>query len=161
MKTARQIIRELVEEVIEEMSTSASASVPPHKFAFGGDAEKAAVASMPGGTLVGNKKTKNDNTSVGESESLTSRRDASIVEEGYRSFKESKLMGNRSKAPYVLTQARRSLREAEYLIKICERLMTECGYTKNDMWRRTDEDLMKMKRHLNEIAKGIHRLGKK
>ena len=166
MKDTKQIIRELVEEVIEEMTATGAVAGYQTKFAFGkGDrTKKIANKSIPGGTVVGKKES--DDTSVeegkdGEDEALPIVRRGGVMEEGYKAFARSEQMSNRSKAPYLLTQARRSLREAEYLIKICERFMTERGYTNENMWTRTEVDLKKMQKHLIEISNGLKRLSRK
>ncbi len=163
MSNAKQIIRELVEEVIEEMTTTGSGT-PGYltKNAFGRDAEKAAEKSMPGGSLVKNKKTKKDNTSVEESdESLPIvRRGSEIVEEGYRAFKKSNMMRNESKVSYGLMEAKKMLREVEYLVGICERLKTECGYGNDSLWKRTKGDVKEIHHRIKEIAKKINKMGK-
>ena len=164
MKDAKQIIRELVEEVIEEMTGTGAISVPPGKYAFGGDAEEAAKRSMPGGSVVKNKKTKKDNTSVEESEGSlpTVRRDLNIMESRsrYRNFRESDMMKNHAKISYGIREAKKMLGEVEYLVSICERLKTECGYTNENLWARTQPDMKEIHSRLKEIAKRINRMGK-
>ena len=164
MKDAKQIIRELVEEVIEEMTGTGAISVPPGKYAFGGDAEEAAERSMPGGSVVKNKKTKKDNTSVEESEGSlpTVRRDLNIMESRsrYRNFRESDMMKNHAKISYGIREAKKMLGEVEYLVSICERLKTECGYTNENLWARTQPDMKEIHSRLKEIAKRINRMGK-
>ena len=209
MKDTKQIIRELVEEVIEEMTGTGAVSIPASKTAFGHDAEKSAKLSMPGSTVT--RKTKKDGTSVEETESLTSRRDANIMEakvdmkgktcekckkgkytetgvqddmhgvlhcekcghetkrhkekinearSRYRNFKESDMMRNETKISYGIREAKKMLREVEYLVSICERLKTECGYSNDNLWERTRGDMVEIHQRLKEIAKRINRMGK-
>lgn len=176
MKDTKQIIRELVEEVIEEMTGTAAVGGSASDVASGKSAgpiktpaafrghkskKKSAEHSMPGGIVVGKEDT--DDTTVGEGESLMSKRDSSVMKEGrsrYRNFRESDVMKNEAKVSYGLAEANKMLREIEYLVGICERLKTECGYTNNNLWKRTRGDMIKMHQRLKEIAKRINRMGK-
>lgn len=169
MKDTKQIIRELVEEVIEEMTGTGAVAGYQTKFAFGkGDrTKKIAKSSMPGGKVVGGKES--DETSVeecedGEDEALPIiRRGAGVMEEGrsrYRNFKQSDLMKNHAKISYGINQAKKMLSEVEYLVEICERLKTECGYNNDNLWKRTRPDMVEIHRRLKEIAKRINRMGK-
>jgi hypothetical protein len=78
----------------------------------------------------------------------------------YRNFKESDMMKNHAKISYGINQAKKMLGEVEYLINICERLKTECGYTNENLWARTQPDMKEIHSRLKEIAKRINRMGK-
>lgn len=166
MKDAKQIIRELVEEVLEEMTGTGAVSGYMTPAAFRGHKSKKKVAarSMPGGTVVGKEET--DDTTVGESteeERLPMvRRGASIMEarSRYRNFKDSDMMKNHAKISYGINQAKKMLGEVEYLVGICERLKTECGYNTDNLWARTQPDMQEIHRRLKEIAKRINRMGR-
>ena len=162
MKDTRQIIRELVEEVIEEMSATGAVAgyMTPAAFRGHKSKKKSAEKSMPGGKVVGKEDT--DDTTVGEGETLTLRRDAHIMEarSRYRNFKESDMMKNHAKISYGINQAKKMLGEVEYLVGICERLKTECGYSTNNLWARTQPDMKEIHHRLKEIAKRINRMGK-
>lgn len=163
MKDAKQIIRELVEEVIEEMTSTGAVAGYQTPAAFRGhkSKKKSAERSMPGGKVVGKEDT--DDTTVGEGETLMSKRDLSVMEEGrsrYRNFKENDMMKNHAKISYGINQAKKMLGEVEYLVSICERLKTECGYNTDNLWARTRPDMNEIHRRLKEIAKRINRMGK-
>jgi hypothetical protein len=178
MKDAKQIIRELVEEVIEEMTGTAAVGGSAADVASGKSAgpirtpaafrghkskKKSTEKSMPGGKVVGKEDT--DDTTIGESENEslpTVRRDLNIMEarSRYRNFKESDMMKNHAKISYGISQAKKMLGEVEYLVSICERLKTECGYTNENLWARTQPDMKEIHSRLKEIAKRINRMGK-
>jgi hypothetical protein len=176
MKDTRRIIHELVEEVLDEMTGTAAVGGSAADVASGKSAgpirspaafrgrkskKKAAERSMPGGKVVGKEPT--DDTTVGEGEALTLRREVSVVGEArsrYRNFKESDMMKNETKVSYGLSEAKKMLREVEYLVSICERLKTECGYTNDNLWKRTRGDVADIHNRLKEIAKRINRMGK-
>jgi len=162
MKDTKQIIRELVEEVIEEMTATGAVAgyMTPAAFRGHKSKKKTAEKSMPGGKVVGKEDT--DDTTVGEGETLTLRRDAHIMEarSRYRNFKESDMMKNHAKISYGINQAKKMLGEVEYLVGICERLKTECGYSTNNLWARTQPDMKEIHNRLKEIAKRINRMGK-
>jgi predicted RNA-binding protein Jag len=161
-KNAEQIIRELVEEVIEEMTSTGAVSVPLSKNAFGGDAENAAIRSIPGGSLVKSKKTKKDNTSVEEAEESLPivRRGAEIMEGRYRNLKESDIMRNESKINLAVQEAKKMLKEVNFLLSITERLKLECGISNKEYLNRTVPNLMEINRQIKEIAKRINRIRK-
>jgi hypothetical protein len=164
MSDTKQIIRELVDEVMNEMTGTGAVAGYQTKFAFGkGDrTKKIAKSSMPGGTVVGKKES--DETSVEEGdESLPLVRRGAEIMEGrsrYRNFKESDMMKNHAKISYGIREAKKMLSEVEYLVGICERLKTECGYTNDNLWARTQPDMKEIHGRLKEIAKRINRMGK-
>lgn len=166
MKDAKHIIRELVEEVIEEMTATGAVAGYATPAAFRGhkSKKKSAERSMPGGKVVGHEDT--DDTTIGESENEslpTVRRDLNIMEarSRYRNFRDSDMMKNHAKISYGIREAKKMLGEVEYLVGICERLKTECGYNTDNLWARTQPDMKEIHSRLKEIAKRINRMGKK
>jgi hypothetical protein len=163
MNDAKKIIRELVEEVIEEMTSTGAVAGYQTPAAFRGhkSKKKTAERSMPGGKVVGKEDT--DDTTVGEGETLTLRRDIGIMEgrSRYRNFKDSDMMKNHAKISYGINQAKKMLNEVEYLLNICERLKTEANVPATSLWARTQPDMKEIHGRLKEIAKRINRMGKK
>ena len=161
---AKQIIRELVEEVIEEMTGTGAVAGYQTKFAFGkGDrTKKIAKGSMPGGKVVGEKES--DDTSMEESaESLpTIRRDVDIMEgrSRYRNFKESDVMRNEAKINLAVQEAKKMLKEINFLLNITERLKVESGVSNKNYLTRTVPNLIEINRQIKEIAKKINRIRK-
>lgn len=162
MKDTRQIIRELVEEVLEEMTATGAVAgyMTPAAFRGKKSKKKTAERSMPGGKVVGKEDT--DDTTVGEGETLTLRRDAHIMEarSRYRNFKESDMMRNEAKINLAVREAKNMMKEINFLLGITERLKTECGIKNQDMLKRTIPNLVEINRQLKEIAKRINRMGK-
>ena len=162
MSDAKQLIRELVEEVLDEMTSTGAVGgyMTPAAFRGHKSKKKTAERSMPGGKVVGNEDT--DDTTVGEGERLTVRRDVDIMEgrSRYRNFKESDMMKNHAKISYGINQAKKMLGEVEYLVELCEKLKTECGYSTQNLWARTQPDMKEIHARLKEIAKKINRMGK-
>lgn len=159
---AKQLIRELVEEVLDEMTSTGAVGgyMTPAAFRGRKSNKKPAERSMPGGKVVGKEDT--DDTTVGEGERLTVRRDIDITEgrSRYRNFKDSDMMKNHAKISYGISQAKQMLREVEYLVELCEKLKTECGYSNQNLWARTQPDMKEIHARLKEIAKKINRMGK-
>lgn len=157
-----QLIRELIEEVLEEMTTSGAAGSYMTPNAFRGKHSKKAAAekSIPGGKVVGEEDT--DDTTVGEERLPMIRKGADVMEEGrgrYNNFKQSDMMGNHAKISYGVNQAKKALREVEFLVGICERLKTETNTGADQLWKRTKPDLQAINSHLKQIAKRIRRIG--
>jgi hypothetical protein len=159
---AKQLIRELVEEVLDEMTSTGAVGgyMTPAAFRGHKSKKKTAERSMPGGKVVGKEDT--DDTTVGEGERLTVRRDVDIMEgrSRYRNFKENDMMKNHAKISYGINQAKKMLGEVEYLVELCEKLKTECGYSTQNLWARTQPDMKEIHARLKEIAKKINRMGK-
>lgn len=159
---AKQLIRELVEEILDEMTSTGAVGgyMTPAAFRGHKSKKKTAERSMPGGKVVGKEDT--DDTTVGEGERLTVRRDVDIMEgrSRYRNFKESDMMKNHAKISYGINQAKKMLGEVEYLVGLCEKLKTECGYSTQNLWARTQPDMKEIHARLKEIAKKINRMGK-
>ena len=160
MKDTKEILRELVEEVIEEMTSTGAVAGYQTPAAFRGhkSKKKSAERSMPGGKVVGKEDT--DDTTVGEGETLTLRRDIGIMEGRYRNFKQSDVMENHAKISYGINEAKKMLGEVEYLLNICERLKTETNVKTENLWKRTKPDMKEIHSRLKEIAKRINRMGK-
>jgi len=162
MNDAKQIIRELVEEVIEEMTSTGAVAGYQTPAAFRGhkSKKKSAERSMPGGKVVGKEYT--DDTTVGEGETLTLRRDIGIMEgrSRYRNLKESDMMRNESKINLAVQEAKKMLKEVNFLLSITERLKTECGISNKEYLNRTVPNLLEINRQIKEIAKKINRIRK-
>ena len=162
MKDAKEILRELVEEVIEEMTSTGAVAGYQTPAAFRGhkSKKKSAEYSMPGGKVVGKEDT--DDTTVGEGETLTLRRDIGIMEgrSRYRNFKDSDMMRNESKINLAVQETKKMLREINFLLSLTERLKTESGISKNNYLSRTIPNLAEIGRQIKEIANRINRIRK-
>ena len=53
------------------------------------------------------------------------------------------------------------LREVEFLMDIVERLKTEEGVDKSQLWKRTRHDLSEINKRTKAIARRVYRLGKR
>jgi hypothetical protein len=159
-KNAKQLIRELIDDVIEEMTTSASAGPYLTKAAFRGHKSKDAVAlrSIPGGKVVGKEVT--DDTTVGEAKEFPEVQ-RSLEEGRYRNFKKDESMRSHTKVCYGIAEAKKMLREVEFLMDIVERLKTEEGVDKSQLWKRTRHDLSEINKRTKAIARRVYRLGKR
>lgn len=161
---AKQLIRELVEEVIEEMTGTSSVSIPLGKGGWGkgGNKHMADIAknSIPGSKVTREKES--DDTSMEESdESLrVVRRDIGIMEGRYRNLKESDMMRNESKINLAVQEAKKMLKEVNFLLSITERLKLECGISNKEYLNRTVPNLMEINRQIKEIARRINRIRK-
>ncbi len=207
----KALIREITKEVIDEMTATGAVAGYNTPNAFGKNPSKKedTAKSMPGGKVVGDIDT--DDTTVGEGERLTLRRNleenkktdrtgmkcekcgkgtyqeesihddidgvlhctecgisvtryAAAINEGrsrYRNFKESDEMRNHAKISFGIREAKRILREVEFLVSICERLQTEEKIGNGQLWARTKPDILAINRQLKEISKRVYRIGKR
>ena len=133
----------------------------PNAFGKNPHKKKDTERSMPGGTVVGDTDT--DDTTVGEDRLPMLRRGGEVMEEGrsrFRNFKESDEMKNHAKVSYGIREAKKILREVDFLVGICNRLKTECDVPNDKLWKRTSTDLMEITTQLKEITKKIRRIGR-
>jgi hypothetical protein len=161
---ARQFLRELVQEVLDEMSATGAVGGYATPFAFRGHKSKnaAALRSMPGGKVVGTDE-ETDDTTVGETNGNIGiiRHGGKIAESRYSNFKHSDLMKNHAKISYGIKEAKKILREVDFLVSLCERLKIESGVDNNQLWKSTRPDLIHINRHLKEITRRIIHIGNK
>lgn len=159
MSDPKRLIHELVEEVLDEMTSTGAVAGYSTPNAFRGHKSKKAAAarSMPGGKVVGNEDT--DDTTVGEDRLPTTKRG---LEEGrYQNFKSSEEMKNHAKISYGIREAKKILREVDFLVGLCERLQTEDKVGAAQLWKRTRPDIISINKQLKEISKRVYRIGKK
>ena len=161
-KDAKQILRELVGEVLDEMNTTGAVQGYSTPNAFRGNRSKDAIAarSMPGGKVVHTKHDEADDTTIteeGESLPLLRR---SLGEGRYRNFRKDESMKSHTKVCFGISEAKKMLREVEFLVSIVERLKSEDGVDKTQLWKRTKKDLSEINKRTNAIARRVYRIGK-
>ena len=101
-----------------------------------------------------------DDTTIGEEKQLPIVQRA--LEEGrYRNFKKDESMRSHTKVCYGIAEAKKMLREVEFLMDIVERLKTEEGVDKSQLWKRTRHDLSEINKRTKAIARRVYRLGKR
>ncbi len=147
MSESKNILSELVDEVLDEMTGTGAVAGYSTPGAFRGKKSNDAVAarSMPGGKVVSHGE-ETDDTSVNESR--------------YSNFKNSDMMKNHAKISDGIQQAKKTLREVEFLVGICERLKSESGVDTTQLWKRTRPDIISINKQLKEISKKLYRVGK-
>ena len=143
------------------MSTTGGVAgyMTPNAFRGHKSKKKEAERSMPGGTVVG-KDDETDNTTIGEEGLPLLSRGGVMEESRYHNFKKSDAMKNHAKISYGIREAKKVLKEVEFLIGICERLKSESDVSSDQLWKRTKPDLILINSQLKEIAKRIRRIGK-
>ena len=157
----KNILKELVEEVLDEMTGTGAVGGYMTPNAFRGNKSKKASTerSIPGGKVVG-KEDETDDTTINEEDKLPVLK-RSLEEGRYNNFKKSDEMKNHAKISYGIREAKRILREVDFLVGICERLKSEDRVGSQQLWKRTKPDMMAINKQLKEIAKRVYRIGKK
>jgi hypothetical protein len=159
-KSASDIIKEIVEEILGEMTSTGAAAgyMTPNAFRGKKSKNSAAARSMPGGKVVG-AEDESDDTTVGEERLPIMKR--TIGENRYRNFKKNESMKSHSKVCYGIREAKKMLREVEFLMNIVERLKSEDGVDNSQLWKRTQSDLAEITQRSKDIANRVRRIGKK
>ena len=122
MADPKKMLRELVEEVLDEMTGTGAVAGYMSPNAFRGKRSKKASTerSIPGGKVVDDS-TEADDTTITEDDALPILK-RSIGEGRYNNFKKSDMMRNHAKVSFGISEAKRILREVEFLGGICVRL---------------------------------------
>ena len=154
-------LKKLVQEVLKEMTSTGGVACPATKFAFSGTGDSAkkkkiAKRSVPGGTVVGEEAYQEPNDAT-DSNSLPIVRKG-IHENRYRNFKTNSNMKEHAKISFALREAKKILKEVNFLVNISERLKTELNVDSGMYWKRTSSDLMEIATVMKEINKKINRL---
>jgi hypothetical protein len=160
----KSIIREITKEVIDEMTTTGAVAAYQTPYAFQGGAsdkarkKKLAQRSMPGGKVV--KDIYEEVVDYVEVEKALPvvRRGLKEGRSRYRNFKESDLMKNHAKVSYGIRNAKKILREVDFLISICERLKTDESISTDNLWKRTPADLVEISHRIKEIQHKLRRM---
>ena len=161
MADPKKILKELVDEVLDEMTGTGAVGGYMTPNAFRGNRSKKASTerSIPGGKVVG-KEDETDDTTINEEDKLPVLK-RSLEEGRYNNFKKSDEMKNHAKISFGIREAKRILREVDFLVGICERLKSEDKVGSQQLWKRTKPDMMAINKQLKEIAKRVYRIGKK
>jgi len=160
----KQLIREITQEVIDEMTTTGAVAAYQTPYAFQGGAsdkarkKKIAQKSMPGGEVVKDiYEEVVDDVEVEKALPIV-RRGLKEGRSRYRNFKESDLMKNHAKVSYGIYNAKKALRDVDFLISISERLKTEENIEPDHLWKRTSKDVEEIMHRLKEIQLKIRRM---
>ena len=66
---------------------------------------------------------------------------------------------NSYKVSFLTQEVTKMLREVDFLMSMNERLKTEMGVSKEDLWKRTDHRISEIKTRLKSIGEKLRRLG--
>lgn len=150
----KKIIAEVLDECLAEISTSGGAGAynTPYAFSKNGKQRLSIVRrGLPKGYTIAEDEDVSVDDAIG-TEKITEARSR------YGRFKESAEMKNHAKISYGLLEAKKALREVNFLVSICERLKTECNIDSTALWKRTKPDVAEICRLVTEIQKRASKL---
>lgn len=149
MTDIRALIREMIKQELEETSTTAATPGYQTPNAFRGNSS-AGKAKMRKNALQGGY-TMVDGQAV-EDECLNEGK------QRYHEFKNDPSQTPRQKIGRALSEVNRNLLEIDRQLKMNSRLKTEAGMESTQLWKRTNQALLKIDGTLQQIVRRIREL---
>jgi len=155
----RERIRELIKQELDEMTTTAAVPGYLTPYAFRGNSAKTkARAKHIATTTTGFKL-----TPKGEEEANRAADKMEIVskelnENKYYEYKNDPTKSTHKKIAEAISQLNKNLQEIERVIKMNTRLKNESGIASEQLWKRTQQGLLKLEAKLLGLATRIREI---
>jgi hypothetical protein len=151
----RAIIRKMIERELQEMTTTANVAGYLTPMAFRGnkkqgiDKQKHIATGTTGFKL----------TSRGEKDlNRPADKIENINENRYHTYKKDPTATPHQKIAKAISELNRNLQEVERVIKMNERLKLESGIASEQLWKRTQQGLLKLESRLLNLASRIREI---
>ena len=149
----RQYIREILQEELDEISTSAGAGAYLTPMAFRGNKQNNVAKMKHTATQLGYTLTPKG------SEDLTKKADKLVeAKMRYHEYKKDESASPHKKIARAIVELNKSLNEADRVLNMNTRLKNESGITSEQLWKRTQQGLLKLESKLITIAGKIREL---
>jgi hypothetical protein len=147
----RELIREIIKQELEEISTTAGTPgyQTPNAFRGNSDAGKAKMkknATQAGYSLVSQDDEKADKLRVDETKIR------------YHEYKNDETATPRQKIGRALSEVNKNLLEIDRQVRMNSRLKSEAGMESTQLWKRTNQALLKIDGTLQQIVRHIREL---
>jgi len=149
----RQYIREILQQELDEISTSDGAGAYLTPMAFRGNKQSNVAKMKHTATQLGYKLTPRGTADLTKT--------ADNLVEGkvrYHEYKKDDSVSTHQKIAKAISELNRSLNEADRVLNMNTRLKNESGITSEQLWKRTQQGLIKLESKLITIAGKIREL---
>jgi hypothetical protein len=155
----RELIRELIKKELDEMTTTASVPGYLTPYAFRGNSKKTVarakhIATATTGFKLTPKGEKDANRPADKMEIVKKE----LSENKYYEYKNDTTKSAHKKIAEAISQLNKNLQEVERVIKMNARLKTESGIASEQLWKRTQQGLLKLEAKLLGIATRIREI---
>lgn len=149
----RQYIREILQQELDEISTSDGAGAYLTPMAFRGNKQNNVAKMKHTATQLGYKLTPRGTADLTKT--------ADNLVEGkvrYHEYKKDDSVSTHQKIAKAISELNRSLNEADRILNMNTRLKNESGIASEQLWKRTQQGLIKLESKLITIAGKIREL---
>ncbi len=155
----RELIRELIKRELDEATTTASVPGYLTPYAFRGNKEKSVarakhIATATTGFKLTPKGEKDANRPADKIEIVKKE----LSENKYYEYKNGNTKTPHRKIAEAISQLNKNLQEIERVIKMNARLKTESGIASEQLWKRTQQGLLKLEAKLLGVATRIREI---
>ena len=155
----REVIRHIIKQELDEMSTTAGAGPYLTPFAFRGNkksqiARSKHIATDTTGFKLTPRGQQDMNRPADKMEIVTKQ----LGENKYYEYKNDPTATPHQKIAKAISELNRNLQEVEKALKINARLKNESGITSEQLWKRTQQGLVKLESRLLNIATRIREI---
>jgi uncharacterized protein YpuA (DUF1002 family) len=154
----RQAIRELIKKELDEMSTTGMVAGYLTPMAFRGNkktnVDRAKHLANQTGYKLTSKGEKDANRPADKMEVVTHE----LAENKYYQYRNDDTKSPHKKIADAISQLNKNLQEVERVIKMNARLKNESGITSEQLWKRTQQGLLKLEAKLLGIATRIREI---
>jgi len=155
----RELIRELIKRELDEATTTASVPGYLTPYAFRGNKEKSVarakhIATATTGFKLTPKGEKDANRPADKMEIVKKE----LSENKYYEYKNDNTKTPHRKIAEAISQLNRNLQEIERVIKMNARLKNESGIASEQLWKRTQQGLLKLEAKLLGVATRIREI---
>ena len=155
----REVIRHIIKQKLKEMTTTASVAGYLTPFAFRGNKQKQIarakhIATDTTGFKLTPRGEKDMNRPADKMETVTKE----LSENKYYEYKNDPSATPHQKIAKAISELNRNLHEVERALKINARLKNESGIASEQLWKRTQQGLIKLESRLLNIATRIREI---
>lgn len=155
----RTMIREMIKHELDEMSTTAGAGPYLTPFAFRGNKKSQIARSKHIATdTTGFKLTPRGQQDMARPADKMEIVTKNLAEGTYYEYKNDESASPHKKIAKAISELNRNLQEVERVLKINTRLKNESGIASEQLWKRTQQGLIKLESRLLNIATRIREI---
>ena len=155
----REVIRQIIKQELDEMSTTGSVAGYLTPYAFRGNKQKQIARAKHIATdTTGFKLTPRGEKEINRSADKMETVKQELSENRYYKYKNDPTATPHQKIAKAISELNKSLYEVERALKINARLKNESGIASEQLWKRTQQGLIKLESRLLNIATRIREI---
>jgi hypothetical protein len=155
----REVIRQIIKQELDEMSTTGSVAGYLTPYAFRGNSAKTKARAKHIATdTTGFKLTPRGEKEINRSADKMETVNQELSENRYYKYKNDPTATPHQKIAKAISELNKNLYEVERALKLNARLKNESGIASEQLWKRTQQGLIKLESRLLNIATRIREI---